>query len=282
MEHTSRPIFIVKADGSEEAFDGQKLKQSLKRSGADEETARTITAHIEAEIHDGITTEAIYRHARSLLKKRETTTAAKYSLRRALFSLGPTGFPFEHFLAELYRAHGYQTQTGTVVTGACVQHEIDLIAYKSDHCFIAEAKFHSRPGVRSDLQVALYSYARFLDVQGKKISAEHSCSITEGYIITNTKFTKTAIEYAECVGLKLLSWNYPRGNTLQDFIEQAGIYPITTLPSLSLKEKRLLLERGVVLCKDLAKKRDIMRSIGISAPKIERIVAEGLSLCTSH
>lgn len=272
---------IVKADGSREVFQHAKLERSLKRSGATDAAVADIVSHIEIELADGMTTEEIYRHARSLLKKREKTAAAKYSLRRALFSLGPTGFPFEYFLARLYETKGYTTKTGVLLQGTCVEHEIDLIAYKADHCFVAEAKFHAQTGITSDLQVALYSHARFQDVAGKRLSAEQPCGVVSMHIITNTKFTRAAIQYAECVGMELLSWNYPKEKTLQDHIEEAGIYPITTLPSLSTREKRLLLEQGIVLCADMAGKRDVLRTLGLSPKRIETIITDSVNLCTA-
>ncbi len=272
---------VTKVDGNVEPFDHQKLEHSLHRSGANNALVKNIVAHVEAEISDGMSTDDIYRHARSFLTHTHKTAAAKYSLRRALFSLGPTGFPFEDFLAELFQTQGYQTKTGVILRGRCVEHEVDLIAYKKDHCFIAEAKFHAHPGVKSDLQVALYSHARFEDLKGMHLSPDQSCGIVYSYIITNTKFTNVAIEYAKCVGMKLLSWNYPKEKTLQDYIEEAGIYPITVLTTLSIQAKRLLLENGVILCKDMAHKRDLLRSFGFSAQKIENIIAESVNICTS-
>lgn len=275
------PPTIIKMDGSKEPFARGKLLSSLKRSGADSGIAQEIADQIETELAEDMTTGEIYRRARTLLKKYEKTTAARYSLRRALFDLGPTGFPFEYFLARLFAAQGYTTERSVVMRGACAEHEIDLVASKADSCLIAEAKFHSRAGTRSDMQVVLYSYARFLDLKDVKPSDAHACGVVDTYVITNTKFTRSAIDYAECVGVKLLSWNYPKTDNLQDHIERAGIYPITTLPSLSMKEKRLLLEHGVVLCRDVGEKRDVLRSLGLSAKKIETIVEESVNLCTA-
>jgi hypothetical protein len=277
---TSRPL-VIKADGVAEPFESEKLIRSLTRSGASASAVQNVVSQVEAELSDGMTTEDIYRYARSLLKKQhEKVAVAKYSLRRALFSLGPTGFPFEDFLARLFETRGYTTRTGALLRGTCVEHEVDLIAHNKDHCFIAEAKFHARPGVKSDLQVALYSHARFLDLRGKAAPGAH-CPINEGYIITNTKFTKAAIEYADCVGLKLISWDHPKDKTLQDYIEEAGIYPITALPSLTMREKQALLMNGVVLCKDMPEKRDVLRAAGIAPHKIETIIEEGVNLCRS-
>lgn len=268
-------------DGSVEPFARRKLLSSLQRSGADDALAQEIADRIEAELQEGMTTGEIYRRARTLLKGHEKTAAAKYSLRRALFDLGPTGFPFEYFLARLFAEQGYTTERSVVMRGACAEHEIDLVASKHDACFIAEAKFHSRAGTRSDMQVVLYSYARFLDLAGVKPSGAHTCGVTDTYIITNTKFTRSAIAYAECVGVRLLSWNYPKEESLQDQIERAGIYPITTLPSLSMKEKRMLLEHGIVLCRDIGAQRDVLRRLGMSSKKIETISEESVNLCTA-
>jgi len=275
-------IKVLKADGTQELFDPRKLLRSLEKSGATKAEAEATLAHIESELSDGISTEHIYRHAHTLLKKQvPSSVVARYSLRRALFNLGPTGFPFEDFLARLYHADGYTTHVGTTVQGTCVPHEVDLIAHKEGHCVIAEAKFHSSTGIRSDLRVALYSHARFQDLDGRPLISGTSCTDVETYVITNTKFTKTALDYASCVGMRMLSWNYPEGDTLQNRIERTHTYPITTLTILSVREKRLLLENGILLCTDLGSKRDTLRTLGFSARKIENIVSEGVKLCTT-
>lgn len=272
---------IMKVDGNMEPFDHRKLRHSLKRSGASDAVIENIVAEIDPEIIDGTTTTEIYRRARSLLKSVQKTAAVKYSLRRALFNLGPTGFPFEDFLGKLFEAQGYETKTGIILRGRCVPHEIDLIAYKKDHCFIAEAKFHAHPGMKSDLQVALYSHARFQDLKDMRLSTDQACGIVDSYIITNTKFTQVAMEYAKCAGVKLLSWNFPKEKTLQDHIQEAGIYPITALTSLGAQGKRLLLENGIILCKDMEKKRDTLRSLGFAPSKIENMIEESVNICAA-
>jgi hypothetical protein len=78
-----------------------------------------------------------------------------------------------------------------------------------------------------------------------------------------------------------LSWSYPKEKTLQNHIEEAGIYPITALTTLSVQDKRRLLENGIVLCKDMAHKRDILRSLGFPAKKIETLIEESVNICTS-
>ncbi len=220
-------ITVAKADGTYEQFNVKKLKQSLQRSGATEDEINSIVREIEPLLYDGIKTQEIYRYAFELLRSNETIVAARYSLRRALFNLGPTGFPFEDFLSRLFTYEGYTTKVRVILQGNCAEHELDVVAYKHDHSFVAEAKFHSIPGMKSDLQVAMYSFARLHDLRNQKICNEDICGITELMIITNTKFTSSAEKYALCSGLTLLSWDYPKHNNLHDRIQKSGMYPIT-------------------------------------------------------
>ncbi|MCA9364083.1 ATPase [Candidatus Kaiserbacteria bacterium] len=270
---------ITKADGTTELFKAGKLRASLRRAGASQREVQEIITTIEPTIADGMTTQEIYQHAFALLREHETPTAAKYSLRRAIFNLGPTGFPFEDFLARLFEAEGYITKKRQIIKGKCATHEIDIAAYKDTDSFVAEAKFHARPGIKSDIQVAMYSYARFLDLQARPICAADRCGINALYVITNTKFTRAAVQYAECVGIKLLDWYYPRGNSLQDRIEAAQLYPITALTTLSVRQKQMLIEHGIILCTDILRKPRVLGSIGIPEKKRYAILEETQLLC---
>ena len=275
-------VTVTKADGSQEAFKVSKLRNSLTRAGATREEVNDITKRIEAILHDGIATQEIYRIAFELLRNSEQPIAARYSLRRALFGLGPTGFPFEDFLARLFQTEGYQTKTRVTLTGNCVEHELDVAAYKDDHSFVAEAKFHSRPGVKSDLQVVMYSYARLLDLRAVKICQEDICGIKELMVVTNTKFTKTAEKYATCSGVTLLSWDFPKHNNLHDRIQRSGLYPITVLQSISQTQKRALIDRGIIVCRDLVKRPSALRHLHVTQKRSESILAEAAALCVGQ
>lgn len=273
-------IQVQKADGELEVFKVKKLERSLRRAGATREEIHDIVKEIESVIHDGITTQEIYRHAFELLRNSEQPAAARYSLRRALFGLGPTGFPFEDFLSRLFQTEGYETKTRVTLQGKCVEHELDVAAYKNDDSFVAEAKFHSRPGTKSDLQVALYSYARLLDLKNTKICASDTCGINSLMIVTNTKFTSTAEKYAECSGLTLLSWDYPRDNNLHDRIQKSGLYPVTVLQGLSSSQKKALIDRGAIVCRDIIDKPNLLRHAHISVKRTEAVLAEAKNLCS--
>jgi hypothetical protein len=270
---------ITKADGSQEAFDIRKLEYSLRRAGAHKDEIPQIVSDVSRTLVDGARTQDIYQRAFQLLRETELPVAAKYSLRRAVFNLGPTGFPFEDFLGKIFEAQGYTTKRRLIIKGKCATHEIDLAAYSPQHSFVAEAKFHAHPGVKSDLQVAMYSYARYLDLQNSRVCKGDMCGIVSLYVITNTKFTEAAIKYGSCVGINLLSWDYPKNNSLHSMIEKLGVYPITVLTRLTSGQKQRLLQNGIILCSDILKNTTYLRELGLSESKIATITAEASQLC---
>jgi len=272
-------ITITKADGTQEFFKVEKLRRSLRRAGAQPGEINDILAKVDETLFDGIKTQEIYRNAFALLRENQPTSAARYSLRRALFNLGPTGFPFEKFLGRLFEKDGYNTRTGIIIEGKCASHEIDVAAYKADHSFVGEAKFHARPGIKSDLQVAMYSYARLMDLKEARICSDDVCGVKEFWLITNTKFTSTARQYGTCVGLNMLSWDYPKNNNLHDRIQRAGVYPITVLQSLSTSQKETLIARDIILCVDLLQNEHILRHLHLSKRKREALMNEVAQIC---
>ncbi len=273
------PTKITKADGTQEFFKIEKLRRSLRRAGADPGEINEILHDVEQTLYDGIKTQEIYRHAFTLLRQNQPPVAARYSLRRALFNLGPTGFPFEVFLGRLFTEEGYKTRTGIILAGKCAEHEIDVAAYKEDHSFVAEAKFHARPGIKSDLQVAMYSYARLLDLKEARICTDDICGIKEFWLITNTKFTSTAQNYGNCVGLNMLSWDYPKNNNLHDRIQRAGVYPVTVLQSINSSQKETLIARGMILCRDITENPHALRHLHLSKRNHEALLNEVKTIC---
>ncbi len=274
-------VNVLKADGTYEEFNVNKLKHSLSRSGASEDEIKSIIAEIEPTLYEGIRTQEIYRNAFSLLRECGSHGAARYSLRRAMFGLGPTGFPFEDFLARLYETEGYKTKTRITLAGKCAEHELDVAAYRETDSFVAEAKFHARPGIKSDLQVAMYSYARLLDLKDQRICQADVCGVKDFRLVTNTKFTSAAEKYANCVGLTILSWNYPEKDNLHDLIEKSGLYPITVIQGLSHSQKLTLINRGIIVCSDLVERPQVLRHLHLSKQRTESVLAEAKELCVS-
>ena len=144
----STPILITKADGTQQPFDESKLVESLTNAGGTPEAVRHTVEHIKNKIADfsgtkPVTTSDIYRHAFDILRHESMPVATKYSLRRALAELGPNGFPFERYVADIFKAWKYETLTDQIIQGSCVPHEVDVVAWNADKLIMVEAKFHN-------------------------------------------------------------------------------------------------------------------------------------------
>lgn len=271
---TALPI-IVKADGSSEIFDPERLAMSLVRSGAGDFAAKRIAGTIADTVASGTSSKKIYARAFALLRKEARPIAARYALRSAMLDLGPSGHPFEDFVSHLYRAEGWQVETRKIISGKCVPHEIDLYAsHKEQNEFLAaELKYHNDPGYKTDLKVALYVKSRFDDIFACNAS-ERSCPIDRGLLVTNTKFTSEAIAYAECSGIELLGWGYPADNSLFMRMSRSKVYPITTLTGLSRAEKRLLIENGIIAVDEIINNRAALDSLHLSSERVGELFAE--------
>ncbi len=264
-------------------FDPSKLARSLIRAGADESTASQIAQEIASQIREGMTTHEIYSRAFALLRTYRGRVAAHYSLKRAMLEFGPTGFPFEKYLAEIFRARGYTTVTDQHIPGRCVEHEVDVVMTKDDprETVYVEAKFHNTIGFKTDLQVALYVQARTEDIiaaRGETATSDHRI---RGMLATNTKFTDLAMQYAICRDLALISWDYPEKGNLHDLTSQAGLYPITALSSLNHSAKETLLSNNVVLCRDVLMNKDVLAQAGVPERRIPAVVSEAAGLCNA-
>jgi hypothetical protein len=267
---------VTKADGEQEAFDPAKLEHSLQLAGASSTVRAKILARIMQTLREGIQTEDIYRYAFDMLKREEKVpVAARYSVKRAVFSLGPSGFPFEQFLAEVLKAHGYRTRTGVSLMGRCAPHEVDVLAEKGGKRVGVECKFHNEPGGKTDIKDALYVKARYDDLRN---APEQSSRVDEGWLVTNTRFTRNAIRYAQCSSLRLIGWDFPRTRGLLEMIEEARVHPLTCLTTLSEGEKHRFLDRRIVLCKDLQQKH-LLQEYGVRPDKIPHVMEEASQLC---
>lgn len=275
-------ITITKASGESESFSEPKLRRSLERVHAPREVIDEIVAEIERELYAGMTTAEIYKKAFSLLRKRQRPTAARYSLKQAIMELGPTGRPFERFVGALLESEGFTVRGPQIVQGVCIKHEIDASGMKDNKHIMVECKFHNLPGTRSDVKIALYVQARFEDIERKwQKQPEHGSKFHEVWLVTNTKLTSDAIDYAKCVGMTAIGWSHPTDNGLEDRVERAGLHPITCLTTLSRSQKRELLEQHIVLCRELLDNEKVLNSIGLKSSATSKVIEEAKQLCNT-
>jgi hypothetical protein len=290
--------FIEKASGDREKFsqmklrhslrmtgakDSQmKLRHSLRMTGAKEELVDRVMELLQQVIVPGITTRKLQRKAFQILNREASQFAARYNLRRAVMSLGPSGFPFEKLVASIFASQGYETEVGKISQGACISHEIDVIATRQNKRMMVECKYHNSYGKKCDVKVALYVYARSLDL--KRNSKDKKSAFDKFWLATNTKFTLDAIQYGECAGLQLLGWDYPAKKGIRELISLYRLYPITCLTTLKVRDKKELLGKSVILCRDLLETPDILPSLRLKTAKIDRILQEidNLSAMNTH
>jgi hypothetical protein len=271
-------IQVIKGNGEAAFFDTVKLKQALQNAGAGHIEQEKIAKAVEAKIYNGITTKEIYQIAFDLLKKESHKIAGRYRLKNAIMELGPTGFPFEKYVGKLFETMGYQVETGVFVRGKCIQHEVDVVARKPGEMLMIECKFHSDNRTKSSVQVPLYIQSRYLDVKaawelqyGKDIKYR-------GGVVTNTRFSEDAENYGKCAGLLVISWDYPADSSLKSLIDKTGLHPITSLISLTKKEKQFLLEKDIVLCNQLNENKHLLIEMGFTENQIKKVIREAGNL----
>lgn len=268
---------VLKANGVLVPFESDKLFTSLVKSGASAYEARVIVEKVK-ELPDRISTKMIYRRAFEWLKQKSKGAAGRYRLKRAIFDLGPTGYPFEKFIARLFEKAGYQTQVGVMVKGACIQHEIDVIATNQDEILMIECKFHGDANRHCDVRIPLYLHSRFNDVQKGHYEGLANRKF-RGIIITNTHFTSDAIQYSQCSNLELIAWDFPEKNNLKNRIDASELHPITCLTSLTRKEKHVLMEKDLVTCRDILGNEKQVSELLQERRKIKAVFREAAMVC---
>ncbi|WP_340115088.1 ATP cone domain-containing protein [Maribellus mangrovi] len=267
--------FVRKASGETEPFSQEKLENSLRKAGASEANISFIVNDIVNWLYEGVTTQKIYTRAFKLLRQKRGSLAARYKLKKAIMELGPTGYPFEHFVGELMKAEGYKVKTGQLIQGICVQHEVDVVATNSNTQCLMECKYHNSADKISNVQVPLYIRSRMNDIiERRKNDPEYEDLEFEGWVVTNTRFSEDATTYGMCSGLKMLSWDFPKNSGLKDRIEKHHLFPITSLTQLTHKQKQALMEAGVVLCRQILANRHELDKLGLTSTKHKRLMEE--------
>lgn len=270
-----KEVLIRKASGEKEPFDIFKLKRSLRNAGADGGTIEEIAADIESWVSDGATTKNIYVRAYKLLRQKEKAGALRYRLKNALFSMGPSGYPFEHFIGELFKRMGYDVQVGQIVQGVIITHEIDVIATKENRQNIMECKYTHDQGNRLSVQVPLYVNSRVSDIAEKRRQDPLYKNISfTPWVVTNARFSSDSEAYSKGKNIQLLGWDYPQGRGLKDLIERENIFPVTILKSLNKKEKQQLMEDRIVTCAQLLGNADIITRLGMDTRKLRALLIE--------
>jgi len=219
---------VLNLQGQIESFSSNKVFLSAKRSGASPTLARQIAKNIESQLFDGIKTSDIYKMVKQGLNKQDKSSGYRFTLKQAIKDLGPSGFPFEKYVADIYRAHGYDVKTNLKIKGQYATHELDFIARKGNEILVGECKFRKSSSDNIDLKTVLRVHARCIDLRGGHYFKGNKIS---PIIVTNSRFSTQVVRYANGHGIALLGWRFPREGGLEKLIEDEKLYPITILPS---------------------------------------------------
>ncbi len=266
-------IKIRKVDGHYEYFSPVKLKKSIINSGGSEELADEIFAII---LKEGVpkSTRGLYKRIYELILEKHSNVAARYSLKSAMHSLGPSGYPFEKYISAIYSHMGYDTKVNVKVQGSCVEHEMDVIAKMEEILIYIECKYHQSLSGKCNVKIPLYVKARTDDIKTFQEKIMPPETKFKFYVATNTRFTSDAIQYAYCNSLNLLSWNLPVEESLPKIIDNYGLHPVTVSTKLTNKQAVFLIDNGLELIYDLPDNVNLLRKMGIPNDQINDIVGE--------
>ncbi|MDO8282305.1 MAG: restriction endonuclease [Thermodesulfovibrionia bacterium] len=273
-------IKVKKASGAVEDINLDKLHASLVRSGADSEKANEIIDLMLDEIPAVTSTRKIYRLAKKHLRTLNHSAGLRYSLKNAIFRLGPSGYPFEKYLGAVMTNYGYKVKTGVIIEGNCIDHEIDVYAVKEDEVSLVECKYRNTPGGTTDVKTALYVHSRFHDLW-PTMKALYPDKTFKGWLVTNTRCTTTAVTYAKCMGLNIRSWSYPDGDSLQKMIEDKKLYPVTIISGIKSGIISTLIKEDIILLKDLAVMSEgrIAKMLSLTPRKAAALKKQADDLC---
>jgi len=267
-------IKVLKSNGEMVDFMPDKLKSALMRSGADAKEAESIVNTVISSIGERTKTGKIYKIAYNLLKQKSKYVAGRFRVKQAVYDLGPSGYPFEKYVSKLLEYQGYKVKVNIIENGACVKHELDVVAENNEERLMIECKFHRDKGHKNDVKIPLYIHSRFLDIKASWEKSGDSKLNYFGMIVTNIRFSDDATEYGKCTGMRLVSWDYPHGNSLKDWIDRADLHPITSMNSLTKLQRQSLLDSGVVLCKEIVENHDVLLKLGLRLQKRDEVIKE--------
>ncbi|MEI6316653.1 MAG: restriction endonuclease [bacterium] len=267
---------VIKTTGEKEEFSSSKLCLSIRKAGAPRGVADSICQIVGKKVNPNDSTTAIFRKALKYLVREDMNVAARYSLRRGVEALGPAGFIFEQYFETVLQAYDFKTRRDVILKGKCVTHEIDVIASEGTKRFLVEAKYHNDANIKTHVDVIMYADARLIDIVKNESASNQKKYEYAMWVVTNTKFTDAAIQYAKCRGIRLTGWNYPRGASLEDVIADKKLYPVTVLPSLPKNMLPKLASKNIILAQDLItySADDLVKTFSISRDVAEQLVRE--------
>ena len=267
---------VSKANGSIELYDRAKVLATCLKLGADKALASLVAERVERHLYEGIPTRKILSLISRYLKQHRPMLGERIDLKSAL-SLLRSKPDWERFVQLLFRELGYQADENQIIRGHCVDCEVDAILRKGNEQILAEAKHHSDPHSRVDLDTCREVRAVVEDLADGYQKGLNNRQLTGSLIVSNTRFTPHALEYALCRGIGCLGWNVPDGRGINTLVEQKQLYPLTMLYRLDPGIQGKLGDAGIVLIKQLITTdlQDIVDKTGVDRTRLQELSTSG-------
>ncbi|MEM5874575.1 MAG: restriction endonuclease [Candidatus Aenigmatarchaeota archaeon] len=243
-------LYVIKADGSKQLFDKEKIFYTCIRLGLTVQQAKKVSDEIERKIYDGIHTRKILGMVFKLASEYKPDLKFIMGLKESI-SLLRSKPDFEKFIEKILKNLGYETKTNLIIEGKCIEHEIDIIAKSEKEFLMVEVKHHVNPHEPVPLDIFLKVNSVFQDIKEGFELKKHNFNFTNVLIVCNTKVSQHAMRYGTCKGIKFIAWKYPKENSLEILIEKYKLYPITILKSIEIEETYKLCDAGILTLKDL-------------------------------
>jgi hypothetical protein len=266
-------VFVTKADATRQLFDREKVVKTCLRMGASRKIADEVVEKIEKRLYDGIPTSKILQMTFRLLRKYKPAIRHLLDLRKGL-SLMDSKPEFEKFVQILLAHNGFEVTPNRLVTGKCVEHEVDAITRKDGITYFVEAKHHMNYHTPTGLDESRIARAILEDVTEGFELGKSNLKIDRAMIVTNTRYSEHARRYGKCRNILQIGWSSPTNLSLQNMIEEKNLYPLSCLRGLKSETKTKLVNSGIVLMKQLFEEKPstLSRKTGVQKETLKQII----------
>ncbi len=261
-------VLVVKANGEKEKFDKNKIIKTIKRVGVDHKTAMQIASRIESTVKEGESTHDVYKKILIELNKLENKSPFDYRLRESVAHLGP--MVFERYVKKILEFNGFKCKLDQIIKGEFVSHEVDVVAQKDGKTLLVECKRHVNPHRYTSLGVVLTVWARMDDINKNK-SGKYN--FTGSWVVTNTKFSQHAIDYAKGKNMLLTGWNISKEHNLDNIITKDKLYPVTILSAEGNTIGKLI-DNDIITIQDVLK----AKTLPVSREKAQDLISQAQKL----
>jgi len=214
--------------------------------GASSQVAFEVAEKVESRLYDGISTQMIHRMIIRFLRKYKPEVRNLFDLRKGISLMSPKP-EFELFVQTLLMNSGFEVRPSQILSGKCVEHEVDAVARKDGATFFVEAKHHFSYHALTGLDESRIARAILEDVTENVVSERNGWKVDHAMIVTNTKYSDHAIQYGSCRNILQIGWISPTNLGLQNMIEEKRLYPLSCLRDLPAEIRFKLVESGIVL-----------------------------------